>query len=108
MTDESTTMPDQSRTSESRSALPRSSGSSQSTTLPSKPGSGDPARHDFGDKPDKAPVRADPSKTEDSSVKRSEQRFGGEGDDAGEGHKGPRVDATSGSAAKTEGDKTAR
>jgi hypothetical protein len=44
------------------------------TTPPSNPGLGDPARHDFGDRTDE---------TEDRAA-----------DDAGEGHKGPLVDAT--------------
>jgi hypothetical protein len=75
MTDESTTQRDPSRSSESRS------GAGASTTPATKPGLGDPARHDFGDKTERTNPKTDPTADKDQQ-------------DAGEGHKGPRVDAT--------------
>jgi hypothetical protein len=49
---------------------------------------GDPARRGFGDKVDESARRGDPSKAESGPDEQDEE------DDAGEGHKGPRVDAT--------------
>ena len=48
-----------------------------------KPSFLQPARQDFGDKTDRPSRRTDPTETEDKDM-----------EDAGEGHKGPRVDAT--------------
>lgn len=68
----------------------------------------DPVRRDFGDKPDDASKRIDPSKPNDKGAKNDPPRSGEESDeDAGEGHKGPRVDATRVSAdSRPQGDRS--
>jgi hypothetical protein len=96
MTDEPKANTGQVRPQEFPAQSGRSTSGDGRSTSPS-PGStfGDPAPLEFGDKPDDGSKTADPSKTSEESAKGNNPRSAEESDeDAGEGHKGPRVDAT--------------
>lgn len=96
MTDQPTTKTDQARFQESRTQSGGTSSSGgQSTSPPASPTIGDPARRGFGDKTDDESKRTDPSRANYKSTQGDVPGSGDQDDDdAGEGHKGPRVDST--------------
>lgn len=95
MTDKPATSTNQVRPQESRTQSGGSTPFGNSSMSPAAhPAGGDPVRRDLGGKTDDPYKKTDPSKEIDTSAKGNATRLGGPNDDAGEGHKGPRTDAT--------------